>query len=139
MALACCGPCWLDMVRGTSHAHAPRASLWLVSGFWFVSGLWAISTWGIWGRATAFDHFLLAQDLGHYPPGVQLGYGWGTGELDNINKKRRVEKETRETKRKRERREKHEKRDGRRRQQEREREREAAFYLYFCLLLSSST
>ena len=45
-----------------------------------------------------------------------MGYGWGTVELDNINKKRRVEKETRETKRKRERREKHEKGNGRRRQ-----------------------
>ena len=33
-----------------------------------------------------------------------MGYGWGTGELNNINKMRRVEKETRETKRKRERR-----------------------------------
>ena len=31
-----------------------------------------------------------------------MGYGWGTGELNNINKMRRVEKETRETKRKRE-------------------------------------
>ena len=29
-----------------------------------------------------------------------MGYGWGTGELNNINKMRRVEKETRETKRK---------------------------------------
>ena len=35
--------------------------------------------------------------------GVRLGYGWGTGELDNINKMRRAENETIETKRRRER------------------------------------